>query len=91
MIFNAGYDVTNGEKLKNTNRTCTTKSRKSKILLNDIPQIEYSLYRAKETTENLQNETPQIIYYLYQAKEITKKHYNNIINSINVCNYTSEL
>ena len=53
MIFNAGYDVTNGEELKNTNRTCTTKSRKSKILLNDIPQIEYSLYRAKETTENL--------------------------------------
>ena len=69
MIFNAGYDVTNGEKLKNTNRTCTTKSRKSKILLNDIPQIEYSLYR---------------------AKEITKKHYNNIINSINVCHYISE-
>ena len=69
MIFNAGYDVINGEELKNTNRTCTTKSRKSKILLNDIPQIEYSLYR---------------------AKEITKKHYNNIINSINVCHYISE-
>ena len=69
MIFNAGYDVINGEELKNTNRTCTTKNRKSKILLNDIPQIEYSLYR---------------------AKEITKKHYNNIINSINVCHYISE-
>ena len=26
MIFNAGYDVTNGEELENTNSTCKSKA-----------------------------------------------------------------
>ena len=51
--------------------------------------IALAQVKAGNTSENVLNEIrqiKQIIYSLYQAKGITKRVYNNIMNSIKLCN-----